>query len=109
MARLLVLWLLAEREMHGEDQHAKVIIGLVNTYAGATRAIHLRAARLDESGHAVARELTLIVNITKWLEEGQHIPLAGQGSACFGGGRRATCCWRQVLQRMRASVFTSAV
>ena len=72
--------------MRGEDHHAKVVIDLADAYTGATRAINLRAARLDESGHVVADERTLNVNIPKGLKEGQHIRLAGQGSAGFGGG-----------------------
>ena len=74
------------QQMRGEDHHAKVVIDLADAYTGATRAINLRAARLDESGHVVADERTLNVNIPKGLKEGQHIRLAGQGSAGFGGG-----------------------
>ena len=65
--------------MRGEDHHAKVVIDLADAYTGATRAINLRAARLDESGHVVADERTLNVNIPKGLKQGQHSRLAGQG------------------------------
>ena len=75
-----------EQHVRGEDHHAKVVIDLADAYTGATRAINLRAARLDDSGHVVADERTLNVNIPKGLKEGQHIRLAGQGSAGFGGG-----------------------
>ncbi len=75
-----------EQQVRGEDHHAKVVIDLADAYTGATRAINLRAARLDESGHVVADERTLNVNIPKGLKEGQHIRLAGQGSPGFGGG-----------------------
>ena len=74
------------QQMRGEDHHAKVVIDLADAYHGATRAITLRAARLDESGHVVSDERTLNVNIPKGLKEGQHIRLAGQGSPGFGGG-----------------------
>lgn len=74
------------QQMRGEDHHAKVMINLADAYTGATRAINLRAARLDESGHVVADERTLNVNIPKGLKEGQHIRLAGQGSAGSNGG-----------------------
>lgn len=74
------------QQMRGEDHHAKVVIDLTDAYHGATRAITLRAARLDESGHVVSDERTLNVNIPKGLKEGQHIRLAGQGSPGFGGG-----------------------
>ena len=72
--------------VRGEDHHAKVVIDLADAYTGATRAINLRAARLDESGHVVADERTLNVNIPKGLKAGQHIRLTGQGNAGFGGG-----------------------
>ena len=75
-----------EQHVRGEDHHAKVVIDLADAYTGATRAINLRAARLDESGRVVADERTLNVNIPKGLKQGQHIRLAGQGSAGFGGG-----------------------
>ena len=72
--------------MRGEDHHAKVVIELADAYNGATRAIKLRAAKLDESGHVVNEERTLNVNIPKGLKAGQHIRLNGQGTAGFGGG-----------------------
>ncbi len=75
-----------DQPIRGEDHHAKVVIDLADAYTGATRAINLRAARLDASGHVVTDERTLNVNIPKGLKEGQHIRLAGQGSAGFGGG-----------------------
>ncbi len=74
------------QQLRGEDHHAKVVISLLDAYNGATRAITLRAARLDESGHVVSDERTLNVNIPKGLKEGQHIRLAGQGSSGFNGG-----------------------
>lgn len=74
------------RQMRGEDHHARVTINLIDAYHGATRAITLRGARLDESGHVVTDERTLNVNIPKGLKEGQHIRLAGQGSPGFNGG-----------------------
>lgn len=73
-------------QMRGEDHHAKVVIDLADAYTGATRAIKLRAARLDENGHVVNDERTLNVNIPKGLKAGQHIRLSGQGSPGFGGG-----------------------
>ena len=74
------------QQMRGDDHHAKVVIDLADAYNGSTRAITLRAARLDEAGHVVSDERTLNVNIPKGLKEGQHIRLAGQGSPGFGGG-----------------------
>lgn len=73
------------QQMQGADHHAKVVIDLADAYAGTTRAIKLRAARLDETGHVVNDERTLNVKIPKGVKAGQHIRLAGQGSAGFGG------------------------
>jgi len=74
------------QQMRGEDHHASVVIELADAYTGATRAITLRASRMDESGRVVNDERTLNVNIPKGLKEGQHIRLAGQGNAGAGGG-----------------------
>ncbi len=74
------------QQMRGEDHHAKVMIDLADAYMGTTRMITLRAARLDESGHVVNDERTLNVKIPKGVKSGQHIRLAGQGSAGFAGG-----------------------
>jgi curved DNA-binding protein len=73
-------------QMRGEDHHAKVEIDLADAYMGTTRMITLRAARLDETGHVVSDERTLNVKIPKGVKSGQHIRLAGQGSAGFGDG-----------------------
>ena len=74
------------QRMRGEDHHAKVEIDLADAYMGTTRMITLRAARHDESGRVVNDERTLNVKIPKGVKSGQHIRLAGQGSAGFGGG-----------------------
>ena len=75
----------AAREARGQDHHAKVVIDLADTYTGATRAITLSAARLDESGQVVTDTRTLNVKIPKGVKEGQHIRLAGQGGKQAGG------------------------
>jgi len=72
--------------MQGEDHHAKVAISLADAYTGSSRAITLRAAKLDEAGRVVNEERTLNVKIPKGVAAGQHIRLAGQGSAGYGGG-----------------------
>ena len=74
------------QQMRGEDHHAKVEIDLADAYMGTTRMITLRAARLNEAGNVVNDERTLNVKIPKGVKSGQHIRLAGQGSAGFGGG-----------------------
>ena len=72
--------------MRGEDQHASIEIGLRDAYQGGARSIGLRGARLNESGHVVADQRTLQVQIPKGVRDGQQIRLAGQGGQGFGGG-----------------------
>ena len=75
-----------EPGVRGEDHHAKIEIDLHDAYHGGERAITLRAARLDDSGHVVSDQRTLHVRIPKGVREGQHIRLAGQGSPGLGAG-----------------------
>ncbi len=72
--------------LRGEDHHAKVIVGLEDSYHGATRSITLRMPQVDGSGHVTTRARTLNVKIPKGIRQGQQIRLAGQGGAGFGGG-----------------------
>ncbi len=72
--------------MRGGDHHAKILIDLADAYRGATRAIALRAAKLDASGRVATEEHVLNVQIPKGVKQGQHIRLAGQGSPGMGGG-----------------------
>ncbi len=72
--------------MRGDDHHARILIDLSDVYEGATRAITLRGARLDDAGRVVTDERVLNVRIPKGLAEGQQIRLAGQGAPGFGGG-----------------------
>ena len=72
--------------MRGEDHHARIDIDLADAYHGATRAIALRAARLDDSGRVVTDEHVFNVKIPQGVREGQHIRLSGQGSPGVGGG-----------------------
>jgi len=74
------------QSMQGEDHHAKVVIDLADAYTGSARVITLRAAKLDAAGQVVNEERTLNVKIPKGVKAGQHIRLAGQGSAGYGGG-----------------------
>ncbi|MFY9973308.1 MAG: DnaJ C-terminal domain-containing protein [Chromatiaceae bacterium] len=71
--------------MRGEDHHAKVLIDLEDSYAGATRSITLRVPELTEDGHVTTRERALNVRIPKGIRSGQQIRLAGQGGPGFGG------------------------
>jgi curved DNA-binding protein len=76
----------AEPSMRGGDHHAKVVIDLADAYHGATRAVTLRSARLDDNGRVVTDERTLDVTIPKGVRAGQHIRLRGQGAPGTGGG-----------------------
>ncbi len=70
----------------GEDHYARVSVDLEDSYAGAERAITLRAPELTEDGHVVLRERTLNVRIPKGIRSGQKIRLAGQGGPGLGDG-----------------------
>ena len=71
--------------MRGEDHHAKVLIDLEDSFAGATRSMSLHVPELTEDGHVVTRERTLNVRIPKGIRPGQQIRLAGQGAPGMGG------------------------
>ncbi len=71
--------------MRGEDHHARIELDLLDAYDGAERSVALRSARLDGEGRVVSEERHLQVKIPKGVHEGQHIRLAGRGSAGFGG------------------------
>jgi curved DNA-binding protein len=72
--------------MRGEDHHAKVLIDLEDSYAGATRTITLRMPEMTENGRVTTRDHSLNVRIPKGIRPGQQIRLAGQGGPGTGGG-----------------------
>lgn len=72
--------------MRGQDQHARVVIDLVDSYRGAQRSISLRMPVTDDDGRTVLRDRTLDVAFPKGLRAGQHLRLAGQGGPGEGGG-----------------------
>jgi curved DNA-binding protein len=74
------------QRMRGNDQRARIVIDLSDTYQGATRTITLSGAHHDATGRVVTRQRTLDVRIPKGLAEGQQIRLAGQGNPGLGGG-----------------------
>ena len=78
----------AAEAMHaaGGDHHAKIVIDLEDAYRGARRTISLRTPVADAQGRVTLQERQLDVNIPKGVREGQHLRLAGQGSAGQGGG-----------------------
>lgn len=71
--------------LRGEDHHAKVVLGLDDTFTGATRQISLRVPRQDEQGRVQLVTRTLNVRIPQGVHEGQVIRLAGQGGPGIGG------------------------
>jgi curved DNA-binding protein len=72
---------------NGDDSHARVQIELEDSYRGTTRAITLRTPQVDAQGHVTTRDHTLNVTIPKGIRAGQHLRLAGQGSAGVGQGK----------------------
>jgi curved DNA-binding protein len=72
----------------GEDQHAKVLIDLEDSFHGATRTITMNAPEINREGRVQIKETTLNVRIPKGIKQGQHIRLVGQGSPGSGGGPR---------------------
>jgi len=69
----------------GADRHARIAIDLEDAYRGASRTITLRIPAIDAQGRAAVHERQLAVNIPRGVRAGQHLRLAGQGSAGSGG------------------------
>lgn len=70
----------------GADSHARFEIDIEDAFRGATRVLSLRAPMVGPSGEVVLEERNISVHIPKGITAGQHIRLAGQGGASFGGG-----------------------
>ena len=73
-------------QSRGEDHHAKIVINLADSYLGSSKAISLRTPVVNNQGHLISKERTVNIQIPKGVKAGQHIRLAGQGSAGQGGG-----------------------
>jgi len=69
----------------GEDHHAKVLLDIEDSFAGATRQISLRAPKTDDHGRVTLETRTLNVRIPQGVHAGQVIRLAGQGAPGSGG------------------------
>ncbi len=63
----------------GEDQHAKIIITLKDTWHGANKTFTLSKPGFNDQGQLVNRHHTIAVTIPKGVTEGQKIRLQGQG------------------------------
>ncbi len=70
----------------GEDHHAKIMLDLEASLQGGQRTFTLRVPGVDSTGRLESKERTLNVQIPKGILAGQHIRLAGQGSAPTGKG-----------------------
>jgi curved DNA-binding protein len=70
----------------GEDQHARIMIHLEDSFHGAVQAISLQVPEPDQAGRLVLRPRILNVRIPRGIMAGQSIRLAGQGGQGFGGG-----------------------
>jgi curved DNA-binding protein len=71
----------------GEDHHAKVMIGLEDSYTGASRTITLQTPQADAEGRVSLRAHKLNVTIPRGIRAGQHIRLVGQGAPGVGQGK----------------------
>jgi len=70
----------------GSDEHVKLVIDAADAVEGAVRSVNVRSLAPDAQGHRAAVMRQLQVRIPKGIRAGQHIRLAGQGSAGRGGG-----------------------
>ena len=70
----------------GQDHHAKIVIDLEDSFAGAKRSVQLRMPKVTPDGHVVTEQRTLNVDIPKGVGPGQHIRLKKQGSPGLRSG-----------------------
>jgi curved DNA-binding protein len=75
----------AQFRMRGEDSHARIVVNLRDSFAGATRQMSLRVPEIDASGNVMMRDRVLQVKIPKGITEGKVIRLKGQGGPGMGG------------------------
>jgi len=76
-----------QMDIPGEDQHAKIVIDLIDAFHGATRQLVLQAPQIDASGHVFMQERKLDVKIPAGVKEGQHIRLTGLGLPGMGASK----------------------
>ncbi len=70
--------------MRGEDQQAKVVIGIEDAYHGTTQTLTLQKPQAGPGGQVHMREQRLDVKIPKGIRPGQRIRLASQGAPGHG-------------------------
>jgi len=71
----------------GQDQHARILIDIRDSYHGATRALQLQMPEMSNDGRVTNRQRTLNVKIPKGIRAGQQIRLKKQGGPALGSGR----------------------
>lgn len=71
--------------IRGEDSHARIVVSLRDSFAGATRQMSLRVPEIDASGNVMMKDRVLQVKIPKGITEGKVIRLKGQGGPGIGG------------------------
>ena len=72
-------------EMQGEDQHARILISLRDSFSGTQKTIILNRPVMDQQGRMHLHPHTLTLKIPKGIIEGQRIRLEGQGLPGYGG------------------------
>ncbi|MEY6433077.1 DnaJ C-terminal domain-containing protein [Thioalkalicoccus limnaeus] len=74
------------RARRGEDQNARLRIGLAEAFSGTTRQLTLSEPVVEPNGRLTTRTRTLNVRIPAGVTQGQQIRLAGQGAPGGGSG-----------------------
>lgn len=72
-------------EMRGQDQQARVRVGLQEAYRGAVCSLNLSTPEMTPEGQLINRSRSLKVKIPPGVIDGQRIRLVGQGSPGAGG------------------------
>ena len=73
--------------MQGEDQHARILISLRDSYEGTQKTITLNRPIMDHNGQMHLQPHTLNLKIPQGIVEGQRIRLEGQGQPGYGGAQ----------------------
>ena len=71
----------------GQDQQARILIDIGDSYHGATRSLQLQVPEIGDDGRVYNRQRTLNVKIPRGIRAGQQIRLKGQGGPGLGDGR----------------------
>jgi curved DNA-binding protein len=74
------------RSNRGEDQHARIQIGLEDAFNGATLGVELSSTGYDTAGRPQGRQRKIQVKIPKGITSGKRIRLGGQGQPGHSGG-----------------------